>query len=396
MTATVSPARPSAGDLVDRALPPVLDVVREHAERTDQDAEFPIATLDALRDSGLLALLVPAEAGGPGGTLAEVLRASEALSRECMSVGMIFAMHCQQVAAVVAAAGPRLRAGLLPRLATGRHYLASVTTEAGKGGHLLSSGTASTAEGDRLHLDRFAPVVTGGAYADGFLVTMLAPEATSPNQVSLVYADAGQLELSVAGGWRPLGMRATHSVPMRLAGQVPADQVVGEPGAFRTIATTVFAPYAHLGWSACWLGAASGALARTVRLFRDPAERGRRDLASELLRLRLSRARQRLDLVHAMLWHTAGVYSAPGTEVTAPPVQLLLNALKLTASEQCLAAVDELVELTGLRHGYLCDSPLWLERTLRDLRSASLNYANDRLHLADGSLVLLDPEVRLA
>lgn len=77
-------------------------------------------------------------------------------------------------------------------------------------------------------------------------------------------------------------------------------------------------------------------------------------------------------------------------------MQLLLNAVKVTASEQCYAAVDELVELAGLRHGYLRGSPLALERALRDLRSASLNYSNDRLHLADGALTLMDPEVRLA
>lgn len=397
VAAPASAQTPAPGnDLVGRALPVVLAAVREHAGRTDLDAEFPVDVLAALRETGLLGLLVPAAEGGPGGTLADMLRVSDALSRECMSVGMIFAMHCQQVATVVSAAGPRLRGDLLPRIASGGVYLASVTTEAGKGGHLLSSSSATAADGGWLQVDRFAPVVTGGVHADGFLITTQAPDATSPNQVSLVYADAAQLEARVAGDWQPLGMRATHSVPMRLVGRLPADQVVGEHGAFREIATTVFAPYAHLGWSACWLGAASGALARTVRLFRDPAERGRRDLTSELVRLRLSRARQRLDTVHAMLRHTADVYTAAGAVVTSPPVQLLLNGLKLTASEQCLAAVDELVELTGLRHGYLRDSPLALERALRDLRSASLNYGNDRLHLADGSLVLLDQEVRLA
>jgi alkylation response protein AidB-like acyl-CoA dehydrogenase len=73
---------------------------------------------------------------------------------------------------------------------------------------------------------------------------------------------------------------------------------------------------------------------------------------------------------------------------------MLLNALKITASEECHAAVQDLVDAVGLRHGYLKDSPTGLERALRDLRSASLNYSNDRLHLADGKLALLDPGVR--
>jgi acyl-CoA dehydrogenase len=55
-----------------------------------------------------------------------------------------------------------------------------------------------------------------------------------------------------------------------------------------------------------------------------------------------------------------------------------------------------LIDAVGMRHGYLKDSPTRLERTLRDLRSAPLNYSNDRLHLSDGRLALLDPEVRLA
>ncbi|CBG67303.1 putative oxidoreductase [Streptomyces scabiei 87.22] len=162
-------------------------------------------------------------------------------------------------------------------------------------------------------------------------------------------------------------------------------------------APCVFAPLAHLGWSACWLGTAAGALSRTLRLLRSPEERRRRDLKSELLLTRLSRARQRIDTVQAMLSHATGVYvSLPDRERGGAPWQLLVNALKVTASEQCPAAVDELIELVGLRHGYLRHQPLGLERALRDLRSASLNYGNDRLHLANGSLSLLDQETTLA
>jgi alkylation response protein AidB-like acyl-CoA dehydrogenase len=266
-----------------------------------------------------------------------------------------------------------------------------VTTEAGKGGHLLTSQAGLTRDSSTLHIDRFAPVVTGGAHADGFLISMRAPEARSDSEVSLVYADRSQLDVSAVGDWNPLGMRATHSIPMKLTGDVPADQVVGQHGAFRDIAVRTFAPLAHLGWASCWLGTADGALSRTVRMLRD--NRQGRDLNSELLLHRLSQARQRLDTVHALIQHTAQVLAAGVPDVSTPRVQLLLNAVKLTASEDCVAVVDDLVELAGLRHGYLCDSPLGLERALRDLRSATLNYGNDRLHAADGTLVLMDRDV---
>jgi len=370
-------------------------VAEEHAQQTDATATFPDAALESMRRTGLLGLMVPTGYGGSGGTLTDLVDTTIELGRADLSVAMIFAMHCQQVVALARYGSERLRAHVLPLVADGKMYLASVTTEAGKGGHLLTSESPVERVRDTLHIERDAPIVTGGRHADGFLVTMRAPDAISPSQVDLVYAHRDQLTLEVRGDWQPLGMRATESVPMRLTGTVPDWQVVGGHGDFPTIAAAVFGPLAHIGWSAAWLGTATGAYSRVIRHIRSAAGRKQFDPSSELLLTRLARARARLDTVHALLRHT--VHVVDGTDdITAAPVQLLINTLKTEAAEQCFTVADELVELTGLRHGYLPQSPLRLERAFRDLRSASLNYGNDRLRLSNGSLALLDSGVRLA
>ncbi|CAM5508683.1 hypothetical protein SANTM175S_06022 [Streptomyces antimycoticus] len=64
-------------------------------------------------------------------------------------------------------------------------------------------------------------------------------------------------------------------------------------------------------------------------------------------------------------------------------MQIHLNSLKTAASELTYQAVDRMVQLAGLAVGYGADSPVPLERTLRDLRSAALNYSNDRLWTAN-------------
>jgi acyl-CoA dehydrogenase len=373
------------------ALAAVCEVAERQAAVTDEHAAFPGQTLDAMRESRLLGLLVPEAYGGGGGTITDLVTATVALGRADLSAAMIFAMHCQQVAALARHGGARLLDQVLPEVAKGTMYLASVTTEAGKGGHLLSSESPTELERGLLRIDRQAPIVTGGQHADGFLVTVQTPGATSPSQVDLVFAARDQLRIEVLGPWRPLGMRATESVPMRLTGSVPSWQVVGEPGGFRAIAATVFAPLAHVGWAAAWLGTAAGALSRVVRHLR--AER-KVDPSGELLRLRLAAVRGRLDVVNALLGHVVTVLDS-AADATGAPVQLLVNTLKVRAGQECFRAVDELVDLVGLRHGYLTDSPLRLERALRDLRSASLNYGDDRLRLASGALVLMDSQVRL-
>ncbi|MGW1375999.1 acyl-CoA dehydrogenase family protein [Streptomyces sp. NPDC002446] len=391
---TGAPSTPPL-DLTSR-LAEVAEVTEEHLAHTDRAAEFPADALAALRRTGLLGLLVPAEYGGLGGTVRDLVTAAQTLGRSDMSVGMIFAMHCQQTAALVGHGGELLCKELLPRIAAGEIYLASVTTEAGKGGHLLSAQAQLADDDGYLAIDRFAPIVTGGDRADGFLITMRSPGAdATTHEVSLVYAHRDQLDITASGDWQPMGMRASHSLALNLTGRVPDRQVVGEHGAFHRIATEVFGPLAHLGWSAVWLGTAAGALSRVLRLLRSPAGRARFDMGSELLLTRISRSRQRLDTVHALLQQTLRTVES-GADLSVPARQLQLNALKITAAEECLAAVDGLITALGLRHGYLQDSPTRLELALRDLRSAPLNYSNDRLHLADGRLALRDQGVSFA
>jgi acyl-CoA dehydrogenase len=378
------------------ALRPVL---AEHAAEADETARFPVVSVAALRASGLFGLLVPARYGGLGGDLGDLVDVAQILAGGCLSTAMIWAMHCQQVDALVRHATVELRAEVLPRIARGEVYLASVTTDAAKGGHLLTA-EASLRDGvGGLVLDRDAPIVTGGEYAEGFLITMRTAADAPDSHVSLVYADRERLTVQTRGTWDPLGMRGTRSVGMRLTGSVPEHHVVGAAGRFRAVATDSMIVAGHLGWAACWLGAARAALGEVVGLLRSPRRPRSIDPRSDLVAERLARARTDLELVGAYLHRVRDEVLAlrdAGVSVDNPTTQIHLNTLKVVASELTFDAVNRLVQLTGLATGYLKNGPVPLERHFRDLRSASLNYANDRLLTVTGALALLDRSVELA
>jgi len=373
----------------------VSQVAAEHAGACDDRAEFPVAALSALRRSGLMGLMVPREYGGLGGSLGDLASVAAALAGPCLSTALIWAMHCQQAVTIATHSPLLLRQQLLPRIAAGDAYVASVTSEYGKGGHLLTCHSPLASDGEWLTVSRDAPVVTGGEYADGFLITMQAPPPSAPSAVTLVYADRHQLDASSYGQWNPMGMRATRSIAMRLSGRIPAGQVVGGQGEFRAIAVDTFIPAGHIGWAATWLGGAAAALRGIVAMARTPAGRKQLSAGSDAFRHQLARIRIDLDLVSSHLQRVIAEIERPGADIEAADCQLRLNGLKVAASELCFSAVDRMIQLVGLRHGYLRESPLHLERTFRDLRSASLNYANERLLSANGALTLLDRDVRL-
>lgn len=411
---TTVPRTPAGEGRVGADLRGLVDVLATHADDVDRAARFPVESLTALREAGYLGYLVPTEHGGMGGDLAGLVETAQSLAGGCLSTAMIWAMHCQQVDVLVRHAGDRLRADLLPRIAAGKVYLASVTTQAVTGGDLLTAaeplvdtadrgGTGSAGHDPRgdggadrpLLLDRSAPVVTGGAHADGFLVTMRAGEEASSQAVSLVYADRADLDIEYTGTWNPLGMRGTHSGALRLYGRIPRHNVVGEAARFRDIASDSMVPVGHLGWSACWLGCARKVFSDLVRHI--STER-RQDASSPLVQERIARIRWDLELASGYLGRTTqevGEARAAGTAPDSAALRIHLNTLKLAASELSFSAVDRMVQLAGLSLGYRPNASIPLERAFRDLRSAALNYSNDRLWTANGALTLMDRNITL-
>ena len=65
----------------------------ERAVRYDRDATFPWENFADLREAGLLALCVPAAAGGLGASFADYARVSAEIGRYCGATALTFNMH---------------------------------------------------------------------------------------------------------------------------------------------------------------------------------------------------------------------------------------------------------------------------------------------------------------
>ncbi|MFI0939398.1 acyl-CoA dehydrogenase family protein [Streptomyces sp. NPDC021020] len=345
--------------------------------------------LGLLREHGLMGCLVPASLGGGGEGVAVMLAIAERIGAHCPGLAVLWVMHCQQVAILDRYADEPLRGDVLRAVARDQHFLASITTEPGKGGHLMTARAALGRTAGTLRFSREAPVVSGGLHADAYLITMRRAEDSVPDDVVLVHAPRDAVQVTPRGPVDMLGMRGASNVSLTVDVCVPPENLIDPPGGFARIGARTMVPLGHLGWSAAWLGAARAALRHVLRRLRaDGAGSIRRD--DDVLD-RVARARLRVDTVEAVVLAGLREFEArSGRELDHPAFHILVNNVKVVASEQTFRAVDELVEVGGLGLGYRRGPDLVLERIFRDLRSATLMYGNHRLVRASGKLALLD------
>jgi acyl-CoA dehydrogenase len=362
------------------------------AVEVDRAGRFPSESLGALRNAGLLGWFVPESLGGREGGLLDFCRACALIGEGCTSTALIWAMHCQQTAVLARHALPA-HADSLRRIGAGA-LIASVTTEPGKGGDLLSAVAPLRYAGQLVLVDRSAPVVSYGEEADFFLITMRRDEQAPTNDVALVLLERGHASVEVRGAWEAMGMRGTRSVPMNFSARVPRANVL--TGHFPTMALQTMIPVGHLGWASSWFGAARGAMQRLVDYARRPRSRLRVGLSSELFIARLAEQRMRLDLLESLIASTAENIAAHWRAGSAadvyesPELKIRINNVKLASAKLTFAVVTDLVEMAGLADGYLAGGETGIERVFRDLRSASLMFHDDRLLAANGRLTLID------
>ena len=363
------------------------EVAGPAAADVDEQARFPIETIDALRADGLLAALVPTEFGGPGATIAEVCQGMIALGRRCASSAMVVAMHHSQVACLVRHGRNDLLQGYLRELAEHQYLLASATTEVGTGGDVRSSVCALDLSDGRFNLEKQAPVISYGLEADAVLVTARRTADSPASDQVLVLCRPPELELDQVGEWNTLGFRGTCSTGFVLRATGDASAVLDDP--YSDISTRTMLPMAHLLWSSVWLGIATDALDLARKFVQAEARRRPGMTPAAALRLADVTAmhQQFVDSVRSSI---ARFEEADGDidRLTSIGFAVAMNSLKVTASNLVVDIVRECMLICGLA-SYRLDSPYSLGRHLRDAMGASLMVNNDRIMANNGQLLLV-------
>ena len=364
-------------------------VAARHAEAVDREGRFPAEAVAALRTENLFGLQVPRQFGGEDAGLSEVAEVCCTLGQACTASAMIFAMHHIKLASLVThGLSSDWHCTLMARVANEQLLIASSTTEAGIGGDLRNSLCAVEAEGDTFSLGKDASVISYGAYADVILVTARRNAAAPTSDQVLVALLADQMSLERTSRWDALGMRGTCSDGFRLEARgIPCAQILPKP--FAEIAAQSMLASSHLLWSSVWFGIATYAVDRARAFVQGEARRRPGQVPPSALRLAeaASALQAMKGTVLEGLRRFEGAQGKPD-ELSAIGFAVMLNNVKVTASGMAVDIVQRALSIVGLA-GYKNDTPFSLGRPLRDVMSAPLMIANDRILSNTANLLLV-------
>lgn len=355
------------------------DVAEPWAAAVDRDGAFPSHTFAALRRERLLGAAVPTQLGGEGLDLRSMADLCAILGQACGSSAMIFAMHQIKLSSLIMhGQDSEWHRRMLRDVAAQQMLIASSTTEAGVGGDVRTSICAVEREGDRFRLVKEASVISYARMADAILITARRnAEAAGSDQV-LVALRRDDYQLEQRNGWDTLGMRGTLSEGFLLTSGGDAAQIFPKP--FGEIAAQSMLATSHLLWGSVWFGIASDAVRRAqtaVKTGMRKAGPGGPPPGG----LRLANAMRKLGEYKAVLIAHLDRYAEAlrdDDDLLSLGFQLEMNQLKLTCSTLAVEIVNEALLVCGLP-GYKNDTPYSVGRHLRDVLSAPLMVANDRI-----------------
>ena len=249
--------------------PALLERCRKRAAGYDRDNKFFSEDFEELRDAGYLRLPLPAEFGGPGLGLADVVREQRRLAYYAPPTALGINMHLYWVgvAADLWRAGDRSMEWLLNEAARGAVFAAGHAESGNDIPVLLSTTKAERVAGGYRFTGHksFGSLTPVWSYLGLHGMDMSDPAAPKVVHAFMPRDTAG---FRVEDTWDVLGMRATRSDDTILEGAIVPDRFVVRviPAGAAGVDLFVLAVFAWalLGFGNIYYGMAQYALDRTV------------------------------------------------------------------------------------------------------------------------------------
>ena len=324
----------------------------------EEEKALPRDVLSELAALGMASIYVRDDYGS-GLSRLDAALIFEALSYGDPSVSAFLSIH-NMVAWMIDSFGTgEQRAEWLPKLASMEAVASYCLTEPGSGSDAAALRTSARPDGNGYVLDGTKSFISGAGYSDLYVVMARTGEA-GPKGVSAILVENGAPGLSFGAQERKMGWIAQPTAEVRFDGcRVPGGNLLGEEGKGFSYAMMGL-DGGRLNIAACALGAAQGALDKSVAYMKDRKAFGRSLSDFQALQFRLADMETELQAARIFLRQAAWKL-----DQKAPDATKHCAMAKRFVTDASFEVANMALQLHG-GYGYLAD--YGIEKIVRDLR----------------------------
>lgn len=232
----------------------VADALAQTVVERDERGGTARAERDALRQSGLLNLLIPQAWGGHGADWPRIYRIIRRISRADSSIGHLFGFQHLMLATVDLFGSPEQTEDLYRRTVAGRWFWGNTLNP-------LDPGLNARWVKDTLVLDGRKRFSTGSSDADALIVSAPDPEDRDNRRLLVAAVPLPREGIVALGDWNNMGQRQTDSGTVEFRGvRIHRSELLRTPGPFGSTRASLRPCIAQLIFANVYLGIAEGAL----------------------------------------------------------------------------------------------------------------------------------------
>jgi alkylation response protein AidB-like acyl-CoA dehydrogenase len=342
--------------------------VREHYDET---GEFPWDIIKLLAEADICGVYIPAEYGGLGGGVMEMVIATEELSRFCGGISLSFAATGLGTFPIILFGTDEQKKKYLPDIASGKKLGAFGLTEANAGSDAGGIQTTAVRDGDHFVLNGTKQWITNGGEAEVYTVIAMTDRAKGSRGATAFIVEKGTPGFGFGKKENKMGIRASTTRELVFDNcRVHMSQVLGKEGMGFLVAMGTL-DRTRPGVAAQALGIAQGALDEAVKYSRERVQFGKPISAFQGVQFMLADMAMKLEAARALVYATARMIDS-GEKKFAKESAMC----KCFASDVAMEVTTNAVQVLG-GYGYMKEYPV--EKMMRDAKITQIYEGTNQI-----------------
>ena len=368
--------------IVDLARKVAVEKIKPVREHYDETEEFPWPIVKELANADLCGLYIPAEYGGFGGGVFELVLAVEQLCKIDGGIALALAATGLGTFPILLHGTPEQKKKYLPDIASGKKLAAFGLTEAEAGSDATAMRSTAKLEGDFYVLNGTKSFITNAGEAETYTVLAKTNPARGPRGISCFILEKGMPGFEFGKKEKKMGIRASVTRELIFNNcMVPKENLVGKEGHGLIVAQGTL-DTSRPGVAAQALGIAAGALDEALDYSRTRVQFGQTISSFQAIQHMLANMATEVEAARCLLYATARMMDAnPGVRTTKESAMA-----KLYCSEVAMKTTIDAVQIFG-GYGYIREYPV--EKMMRDAKITQIYEGTSQIQRNEIALSLI-------